>query len=141
MEKLNVFMDCRETVCWAGVGVIKSVQKIKSWLKSDKVTVILPKDLCTFITTLLSTITMIAFVTKITNIYMDPMVTLVPQLQLLLTLLLIFAYHVYLGCQVTSAPMATSLPCLPKILTSTVCYGCKSAIRFSLCSHFISSHF
>jgi len=79
MEKLNnVFMDYRETVRWAGVGVIKSVQKIKSWLKSDKVTVILHKGLCTFITTLLSTITMIAFVTKITNIYMDPMVTLVP---------------------------------------------------------------
>jgi len=29
-------------------------------------------------TTLLSTITMIAFFTKITYIYMDPMVTLVP---------------------------------------------------------------
>jgi len=57
-------------------------------------------------TTLLSAITMIAFVTKITDIYMDPMVTLVP---VLLTLLLIFAYHVYLGYQVTNAPIATSL--------------------------------
>jgi hypothetical protein len=55
-------------------------------------------------TTLLSTITMIAFVTKITNIYMDPTVTLVP---LLLTLLLIFAYHVYFGYQVKNAPIAT----------------------------------
>jgi len=38
MEKLNnnVFMDFREFVCWVGMGMIKSDQKIKIWLKSDK---------------------------------------------------------------------------------------------------------
>jgi len=32
MEKLNNngFIDFRETVCWVGVGVIKSFQKIKT---------------------------------------------------------------------------------------------------------------
>jgi hypothetical protein len=40
MEKFNnnVSMDLHETVCRVGVGVIKSVQKIKIWLKSDKIT-------------------------------------------------------------------------------------------------------
>jgi len=32
----NVFTDFYETVIWVGVGVIKSDQKIKIWLKSDK---------------------------------------------------------------------------------------------------------
>jgi hypothetical protein len=35
-----------------------------------------------------------------------------------------FACHVYLGYQVTNAPMATLLPCFPTLLTLTVSYGC-----------------
>jgi hypothetical protein len=124
-----------------GGGGIKSDQKIKILLKTVQKKGILHKDFGTFMTTLLSTITMVAFITKVTDIYMDPMATLVPQLLLLLTLLLIFAFHVCLGYQVKNAPMAILLPCLRKLLMFTVYYGFKSAISFSLCGHFISRHF